>query len=667
MTLLSDLLAVYENNAELAGQSIEIPQKNGQTRTLTLIPPLYTEISPALIIPIDEQGRVLKNSIEIRLRQADQTRVIVPATMQSITRTSHLYPHLISDQLRFVVPQLADCVGGKAAKDIETLSAEYLAQLKDFIQQESLPGAQAVYESVTSGNLFNALVDTGILLLDEAGRLQFKVKKSDKNMRLEGLSALTKMDDILTSFVQFEYQPATRGLTLDDYFLTNDMVTAVQDFSLNQQKEPVQHSLMTGKRMPSSLSFPKSLIIGQANAKLISANDENNYAGYFQKSTEGASIGGIETFKSLNALRWLIRKQGITYSKGQYVILIWTDQGSIDQAVRKSFNTQASGPVPMPYGLSAPTKQAVRKTGTGQRTAATQRRALKGLRKNANRVFDAVHLLELRVATSGRISVANYQTTEVKYFVDLVNRWYQQTSWPHILSGTRQLADLITPSPAEIVQVGVGIGRDGVFTNENPEAVRYLQEIAQCIRQGGRLPRNTVTRVVTRVVQSTGYSEKRTGIPWERALEVACAVWRNYEGGNGKTMLDENNHDRSYLFGRLLALADQIEDTALYQKQSGDDNSRRTNAFNLMQQFGIRPYTTWNVLMDRIHPYLGGLTPVAYSQYQSEIATVMALFQDGDYNDERLTPDFLMGYYLQTAALINQRRERAAKKKQEQE
>lgn len=48
---------------------------------------------------------------------------------------------------------------------------------------------------------------------------------------------------------------------------------------------------------------------------------------------------------------------------------------------------------------------------------------------------------------------------------------------------------------------------------------------------------------------------------WEKVLSVACALV-NEKGADG-VGLDNNIGDRSYLFGRLLAVADVLENTAL--------------------------------------------------------------------------------------------------------
>jgi CRISPR-associated protein Csd1 len=51
---------------------------------------------------------------------------------------------------------------------------------------------------------------------------------------------------------------------------------------------------------------------------------------------------------------------------------------------------------------------------------------------------------------------------------------------------------------------------------------------------------------------------------WNKTLSVACALYKKQHEKEGYHLaLEENRTDRSYLFGRLLAVADQIERWAL--------------------------------------------------------------------------------------------------------
>ena len=61
--------------------------------------------------------------------------------------------------------------------------------------------------------------------------------------------------------------------------------------------------------------------------------------------------------------------------------------------------------------------------------------------------------------------------------------------------------------------------------------------------------------------------------------------------------LDKTYTDRSYLFGRLLAVADKLERDTF---DAGED--RVTNAKRLWNMFSVRPYYTWGILRGRLMP-----------------------------------------------------------------
>lgn len=117
--------------------------------------------------------------------------------------------------------------------------------------------------------------------------------------------------------------------------------------------------------------------------------------------------------------------------------------------------------------------------------------------------------------------------------------------------------------------------------------------------------------------------------------------------------LDPNRKTRDYLYGRLLALADSLEEWAL--NKAGED--RPTNAARLMQRFSERPYSTWRTIELALTPYkarLGGKS----KKRQRMIDEVIASFDDNDFlKDKRLSGEFLLGYHCQREFLRNSRME----------
>lgn len=115
--------------------------------------------------------------------------------------------------------------------------------------------------------------------------------------------------------------------------------------------------------------------------------------------------------------------------------------------------------------------------------------------------------------------------------------------------------------------------------------------------------------------------------------------------------LDRELRSRDYLYGRLLALAEHLEERALYV----GGEKRSTSAEKLMQRFADRPYSTWRILETGLTPYkvrLNSRRRGFLNAVQQEIDSVCVLFETDNFtSDKRLSGEFLLGYHCQRAAL----------------
>lgn len=115
--------------------------------------------------------------------------------------------------------------------------------------------------------------------------------------------------------------------------------------------------------------------------------------------------------------------------------------------------------------------------------------------------------------------------------------------------------------------------------------------------------------------------------------------------------LDETRTTRDYLYGRLLAIADVLEERSLSQAEK----NRPTNATRYMQQFSQRPFRTWKQIHDSLTPYLMRLGDRAY-YYKNLIAAVEGLFSPDDFiANKPLTGEYLLGYYCQRQKMWERR------------
>ena len=111
--------------------------------------------------------------------------------------------------------------------------------------------------------------------------------------------------------------------------------------------------------------------------------------------------------------------------------------------------------------------------------------------------------------------------------------------------------------------------------------------------------------------------------------------------------LEENRPDRDYLFGRLLAVADYIEEIAL----GVGGEKRSTNAARLMQRFADRPFDTWRTIELSLQPSIQRLQ-VARAGFlinrQKDLDQIMVLIDHDDFiSNKALSGEFLLGYHCQ--------------------
>ena len=135
--------------------------------------------------------------------------------------------------------------------------------------------------------------------------------------------------------------------------------------------------------------------------------------------------------------------------------------------------------------------------------------------------------------------------------------------------------------------------------------------------------------------------------------------------------LEKEKHDRSYQFGRLLAVMEKIEwDT--YSKEEKKEGKRETNAIRLQSVFCKRPMNTARIVNDKLRtaylPHLNqGRIKAKYLDLMGEIMGQINEFDESEWN-KPLKDTYLMGYYLQRNELYKPKAgEEAAKTDKEEE
>jgi CRISPR-associated protein Csd1 len=121
--------------------------------------------------------------------------------------------------------------------------------------------------------------------------------------------------------------------------------------------------------------------------------------------------------------------------------------------------------------------------------------------------------------------------------------------------------------------------------------------------------------------------------------------------------LEEERSTRDYLYGRLLAVADQIELTALRIAKE----NRGTTASRLMQRFSDRPFSTWKNIEEALKPYKDRIRakyPPLLKGYEELLDVIHSRVMTASYiTDARLTGEYLLGYHCQREWFREHKRE----------
>ena len=250
----------------------------------------------------------------------------------------------------------------------------------------------------------------------------------------------------------------------------------------------------------------------------------------------------------------------------------------------------------------------------------------------------------------GRASIVLYRELQNSEMLEALNNWYKRLSWyitywPKSEDEKKKKVPPVhaigTPTPKTIAECAYGSRVKGQLVEKT------VQRILPCILDGSLIPADLETQCVKSASNLLVVENFRRSV----VLETACSVYkynqiiktRNEEVY--QLALEENRTTRDYLYGRLLAIAQQEENAAL-QKMG---ESREPNAIRYMQQFAMKPASTWkNLYADKLKPYRQRLDPGLKEWFERKIQDVTSLFEADDYiSDRPLTGEYLLGYQCQ--------------------
>ena len=647
MSYVNELIDLYNKNQDKIG----VIEYRGDI-PYVLLPPFHTTVTAQITVTIDQNG----NFMRAELVAQDDKMTIIPVTEKSGSRTAGKEPHPLCDNLRYLAGDYKDYY-----EDDGVCNELYMSQIEKWEKSTySHEKVKAIYLYLKKATLIKDLVEQKIIKLNDNNQI-------DDKENMEGI-VQTK------AFVRFIIRSTGENLHReipDECWKDRTLQDCYIKYVRSQEREKGM-CYLTGNMESISYLHSKKIRNEGDGAKLISANDSQNftYRGRFANREEAVAVGSETSQIVHNTLKWIIRKQGAFFDT--MTIVTWeSDQLSMpkwnmdtESIITEYENEQEENDWD---SWDDDWSEEEEVSDGNPITAEKFYKALNGYGKKVDNTSNMI-LLAFDAATPGRLAMIENVTLDTARYLKNIEKWHNDCNWIHEkwkdgkriqfwgMVGVRDIADIL-----------FGIENKGKLSIVDGNGKKLYAEVAKrllpCIWYGSNIPYDYVNLAVVKASNPLTYKERKN---WERVLTLACSMVKKNEKDRNKeewnVALDKSAKDRSYLYGRLLAVADRIE----YMTYDAKDNGRITNAKRYMSTFSQRPYETWKVIEENIQPYLAKLDVVKRKYYENLLSEICNLFDIDKFKEnKKLDGLYLLGFHSQEYDL-RFKKENSEEKKEEE-
>ena len=632
-------------------------------------------------IVLDEEGNFIRaESLVHEVNYRHQTYwkgedTVIPITPKSLTgRTRGAAPYPLAEQIQYVAKDYPDFGGAK-----ESYFKEYFKLLNSWSLSEFTHfKVNAVAKYVAKGAVIRDLLKAGILFsyMNDAQKTlttnwskQGPCEESSKK-KLPKPPLLNAVNKNEQGNVKIRWRVQRPGDA--DELTWNDpvLVKKWQDFQVDQNKENGLCQIL-GKKSFIASNHPKGIIPKANDAKLISVPSDESYLtfkGRFTNADQPCALSFEVSQKAHNVLRWLIARQG--YHNNEQVFVTWAVSGKSVPDPLGDIWAVLGEDINIPAETEENEGAEVDHTiDIGQSFALRLNKYIAGYLTDIQPT-ESIVVLGLDAATKGRMGITYYRELLASEFLKRLEDWHTQFAWPqrHTVEIVNEkdgkelikktIWSVSSPVPQSIAEAAYG---DILKSNAGLKK-SLLERIMPCIVDGRPFPRDVLMASARRASNPMSYKNDKKWL-WERNLGITCALYKGFyqrhpdnKQRRGYAMtLEESNDSRDYLYGRLLAIAERIEEIAL---NVAGEKARPTTAQRLMQRFADHPFSTWRNIELALQPYMQRLqssrAPFLHKR-KKELDTVLCALSsvDDSTRDKPLTGEFLLGYHCQRLALHN--------------
>ncbi len=547
------------------------------------------EDKSSLILPIYHNSMKSngKNIVEIKINKKselvdakfleDGDIVIFPVTEDSVARSSGIAPHPLFDNFDYVMQENTN------------KSEAYISQQEAWLNYDEDAFVKIIHDYIIKEKVFEDILSK---LFKEYKMLKDKnvefVDKSDKKAK----KVTIDFSKVFLTFAVENYD-GKKDLSLsENKNLQEKFIKFTKDiFARDKETEEIICNISGEKDF---LCLKHKPLIGSARLiSQITANNEN-FLGRFDKPDETIKIGKessqkiIQMAKSLldgdNTARWL--------GEFTYALSWFSDdiQNKTDLDPTKKIEIIDLGPLfdiageDLPQGnrnegrkISDETSESIVKSFTSGKV----------LFSNESKYYMAI----IDKVSNGRVAVKYFREMDSSSLKENLVSWQNKYHWYRFTKEKGKTN--YTPSPLMLIQTAYGVEREkGLEVAKKKFVTDQYKNILASIIEGRDMPKNIIQALEINIRNRLNYDKF-----WLQVKLCALAALREKEGIESN-MLDKKEIDRSYLFGRLLAIYEKTE-AFTYNK----DDERITNAEKLWSSYLNKPATMSMRLSDLIKPY----------------------------------------------------------------
>ncbi|AOF48334.1 type I-C CRISPR-associated protein Cas8c/Csd1 [Tetragenococcus halophilus] len=621
MSFLTALLRAYDSSLE---QGLVDKQEGNNT---VLLPLYHTNMksdgNDIIQVTLTNTGDLFQSEF---LPKGET--IIFPITEDSVVRTSNKASHPLIDNFSYL---------SSINEEKNKLYIKEFNKWYSFVQDNQIKQYLSIIKKfMMKSNFLENILDS-LYGKGNYSRKELKISYSKEGKTKKTDLSKTFLTFAVNDFIGYKTVKVTDFVKLHENYIqyveAQDSSRGVCNISGEEQPLTMKHRGFFG------------------NAKLISvSNNKETYKGRFKNKDDIIRVGRRTSEKIHLMLKYLLENQNSRrWLGGQQYLVNWF---SDDIANESQLDVSIESIVP--FSTDEPTKPEV----TSLANKEVGKSFIRGeqLFSNDANYYAAI----IDKASNGRISLKFFRDLRASQLLKNLKKWEERYRWERYNAQDGKVYPT-TPSLWQFLQVAYGVERNGRLEIDNDNFKKdQFQKLVISLIDGQMIPANIATALNMNIRKPMSY-----GRTWSQIQFVTLAVFSHENGEEQTPVLDKENTDRSYLFGRLLAVLDRTE-AATYNRMGSDGQSRAdsdkrrvTNAQKFWTSYTNHPAKTMQTLIEKTKNYEKTLKSNSWGLFlklDQEKQEIINLLNDyhldsADLN-KPLDYHFIFGYYAETQFLF---------------